>query len=57
MSDSKQMMKIKLESQMKAAIAIKQFIGSYGSYTFGVQVSELGTNNTIKYGFQLDLNV
>jgi hypothetical protein len=57
MSDSKQMLKLKLDSKMKAALAVKQFIGGYGSYTFGVQVSELGTNNNIKYGFQLDLNL
>lgn len=57
MRDSQQMLKLRLDSQMKAAIAVKQFIGGYGSYTFGVQINQLGTNNNIKYGFQLDLNL
>jgi len=57
MSDSKQILKVKLDSTMKVALSMKQFIGSYGSYTFGVQVSDLGTNNNIKYGFQVDLNL
>jgi hypothetical protein len=40
-----------------AAVSVKQVIDNYGSYTWGAQLSEIGSKNNVKFGVQIDLNL
>lgn len=49
--------KLKLASNWSAALSLKHKIGSYGSYTWGAELSDIGSKNKVKFGVQFDLNV
>jgi len=49
--------KLRADLNRTLAAAIKNNIEGYGSYTFGVNVSDFGQGNRFSYGVQLDLNL
>ncbi len=36
---------------------MKHTLGSYGSYIWGAEISEIGSKNNIRFGVQVDLNL
>ena len=50
-------LKLKGSSDSSAALSIRNQMGIYGSYVFGVGIRDVGTKNKINFGVQVDLNV
>lgn len=50
-------MKLKATSDYNAALSIRNQIGAYGSYVFGIGFKDIGTKNKVNFGIQVDLNV
>jgi hypothetical protein len=48
---------MKVSSNLSAAISVKHALSGYGSYTWGVDMSEIGTKNNVRFGVQVDLNL
>lgn len=49
--------KLKADLQRNINVSVKNNIVGYGSYLFGVNISELGGANRFSYGAQLELNL
>lgn len=49
--------KLRADLNRTLAVAIKNNIEGYGSYTFGVNVNDFGQANKFSYGVQLELNL
>jgi hypothetical protein len=49
--------KIKADLNRNIAFSVKNNLKDFGSYIFGVQVSDFGRTNRFNYGVQLDLNL
>jgi hypothetical protein len=50
-------LKLKASSDSSAALSIRNQMGIYGNYVFGVGIRDVGTKNKINFGVQLDLNI
>jgi hypothetical protein len=50
-------LKLKATSDYNAALSIRNQIGAYGSYVFGIGFKDIGTKNKVNFGIQVDLNV
>jgi len=49
--------KAKVDLNRNLALSVKNNIEGYGSYLFGVNVSDFGNNNKFTYGAQVELNL
>ena len=49
--------KLKADINRNLGVSIKNPISGFGSYIFGVNVSDFGGANKFTYGVQLDLNL
>lgn len=49
--------KMRFNSAMKFALAVKRSMASYGNYTVGFEISDLGRANNIKFGTEIGLNL
>lgn len=49
--------KLKASTDNSVAFSIRNKIGSYGSYVFGVGLKNIGTLNKFTFGVQVDLNL
>lgn len=50
-------LKVKVSSDRSAALSLRNTMGKYGSYVFGVGINGVGTENKINFGVLVDLNV
>lgn len=50
-------LKLRFGGNWSAAVSLKHKIGSYGSYIWGAEVSDIGSKNHVKFGVQVDLNL
>jgi hypothetical protein len=55
--ESNAVAKLKVSGNWTAAFSLKHKIGNYGSYTWGTELSEIGSKNHVKFGVQIDLNL
>ena len=46
----KAIVKAKISPDLTWAVAINQALGSYGSYSVGMQMKELGRKNEVQFG-------
>ena len=50
-------LKLRVSGNWTAALSMKHTLGSYGSYIWGAEISEIGSKNNIRFGVQVDLNL
>ena len=50
-------LKFRVSGNWTAAVSLKHSIGSYGSYIWGAEISEIGSKNNVRFGVQVDLNL
>lgn len=49
--------KVKADIKRNLSFSVKNSLGDYGNYIFGVNVQEFGGANRFSYGIQLDLSL
>lgn len=42
---------------LTAAFSVDRILGSYGDYSLGFEVKELGKTNAVKFGAKIRLNI
>lgn len=57
LDEKNNVIKLKADIHRNFALSLKNHIREYGSYVFGVGVSDFGGSNRFKYGLQFDLNL
>jgi len=50
-------LKLKASSDRSAALSLRNKIGTYGSYVFGVGIHNIGSQNKFHFGVQFDLHL
>ena len=55
--EKKSTFKLRFGGDLTTAFSVKNNFGSYGTYLWGAEISELGTKNKVKFGIQIDLNL
>lgn len=46
-----------MSPSLTTAFSINRILGSYGDYSLGLEVKELGKDNTVKFGAKISLNI
>lgn len=49
--------KLRASSNKSVAFSYRTEIKDYGSWTLGIELSDLGNTNVLRYGAQIDLNL
>jgi hypothetical protein len=49
--------KVKGDTKRNLSFSVKNSLGDYGNYIFGVNIQEFGGANRFSYGVQLDLSL
>jgi hypothetical protein len=55
--DSNVTLKAKISSNLTHAVSITHLLGKYGTYSFGVQVSDVVNKKNFTFGSQINLNL
>jgi hypothetical protein len=54
---SESRVKFKINTDLSHALTVTNRLGTYGEYSLGVEVTEVGGKNRFKFGTQIDLSL